>query len=466
MIYRPLRTIFSQVFVLVLACVVATLALGLGVLAFNPPPPPPTVSIATYVDAIRTGSVERLSVTTSDSAPEFWNRSHGQAETLIGASLASGVGVKPADVRIVITAPSLFGLLPRSGAVERGQMTIIDVPASSQVGRRGAAFDTKLYLRDEAVRVPPFVAVIRQADGRFMQLKPRERLPTAWQLRLLAIFALALATVAPLAWFGARWWTDSIRRLAAHVDRFDFQGVGPPIATAGDPEEVKALELAFEALHERLRAQNEDRVQMLMAVAHDLRTPLTSLRIRSEEVGEDLRSGFIRDLARLEQMIDGILALARARNPKAKDDVVDFCRLVAGLVADAQARGDSVDLEAQPVFVRGSAVDLSRAVDNLLTNARRYATRSAVTITRSDGHVVFCIVDDGQGVPDELIPRLTQPFFRIERSRSVDTGGIGLGLATVEAIVASHAGSLKFENVDGGFKVEMRLPACRSPAGL
>lgn len=463
--YRPFRTIFSQVFALVIACVVATLALGLGVLAFNPPPPPPTVSIATYVHAFMTRSDEQLSLTTSNAPPDYWSRSKGQAETLIGASLASGVGVKPSDVKIVITAPSMYGLLPRSGSAERGQMTLIDVPTSLRIGRTGPAFDVNRFLRNEAVRVPPFVAVVRQSDGRFLQLQPRERLPTAWQLRLLAIFALALVAVAPLAWFGARWWTDSIRRLATRVDRFDVHGAGPPAARSGVAEEVKALEHAFEALHGRLRAEIDDRMRLLMAVAHDLRTPLTSLRIRSEDVGEGLRAGFIRDLARLEQMIDGILAFARAQNPQATDDVVDFCRLVADLVADAGARGDQVTLTAQPVLVKGNAGDLSRAVDNLLSNARRYATRSAVTVTNSADCAILCVVDNGPGVPEELIPRLTQPFFRIERSRSVDTGGIGLGLATVEAVVDTHSGSLRFENVDGGFKVEMRLPAYRRPAG-
>jgi len=457
--HRPFRTIFSQVFALVLTGIIATLALGLSVLAFSPPPPPPTVSVATYVDAFRTGSEEHLSSTTSGSPPKFWSRSQGQAEILIGASLASGVGLKPTDIRVVITAPAMFGLLPRSGTAERGQMTIIDVPASLRIGRTGSALDMNRYLRNGAVRVPPFVAVIQLADGSFLQLQPRERLPTAWQLRLLTIFALSLLAVTPLAWFGARQWTDSIRRLAAHVERFDVHVPSPPVATARDPEEVKALEHAFESLHERLRAQLDERMQMLMAVAHDLRTPLTSLRIRSEDVDESLRSGFIRDLARLEQMIEGILAFARAQNPQRKVEVVDFCRLVVDLVSDARAQGDRIELEAQPASVRGNPVDLSRAVDNLLSNARRYSTGAAVTVTTSGGCAVLRVVDNGPGVPEELISRLTQPFFRIEGSRSAETGGIGLGLSTVEAIVDSHNGSLTFENMEAGFKVEITLPS-------
>ncbi|WP_375404448.1 sensor histidine kinase [uncultured Sphingomonas sp.] len=459
---HPVRTIFAQVFALVLACVIVPLTLGLGVLALSPPPPPPTVSIATYVDAYRTKSDTRLALTISSSPPSFWSGGRGQAENLIGASLASGVGLKRSDVKVVITAPSMYGLVPRSGASERGQMTIIDVPASLRITRAGPAFDMNRYLRSEEVRMPPFIAAIRETDGRFLQLQPRERPPTAWQLRLLTIFGLSLLLVVPLAWFGARRWTNSIRRLATRVDGFDSQDAGPSVVKPGDADEVKALEHAFEALHRRVRVQIKERLQMLMAVAHDLRTPLTSIRIRSEDVEQDLRAGFRKDIARLERMVDGILAFARAQNPKTGGGVVDLRQLVADLVAEAVARGDHVTLIAQPALVMGDAVELSRVIDNLLQNARRYATNSLVKIENSGGNTILSVIDDGPGVPETLISRLTEPFFRVERSRSIDTGGIGLGLATVKAIIESHEGHLKFRNSKEGFTVEIVLPALQS----
>jgi signal transduction histidine kinase len=433
--------------------------LGLGVLALSPPPPPPSVSIASYVHAIESGSDERITTTISRSPPPAWSRRKGQAEALISASLAGGIGVRPTDVMVEIRTPSMYGLVPRSGAAERGQMTIIDVPASLRLGRAGPAFDVNRFLRDEAVRVPPFIATVRQADGRFLQLRPRQRVPTPWQLRLLVIFGLSIAAVAPLAWFGARRWTDSIRRLAARVDSSGAELPGSPVASVGDAQEIRVLENAFVALHGRLRAQLEDRMQMLMAVAHDLRTPLTSLRVRTEDVAAELRTGFIRDLARLGQMIDGVLAFARAQKLQAKEETIDLFQLVGDLVADARSRGDQISVTGKQVFVSGSALDLSRAVDNLLTNARRYASCAAVTVTDSADQAILCVLDDGPGVPEQMIPRLTEPFFRVERSRSLDTGGIGLGLATVAAIVRSHGGSLEFGNVDGGFKAEVRLPA-------
>lgn len=457
---RP-NTVFAQVFALVLTCVVATLALGLGVLAFSPPPPPSTVSISWFVEAYGTGSSEHISVVGPTSSPETWRAAEGQAEKLIGASLASGIGVKPSSVKIAVTTPSLFGLLPRSGTLERGQMTIIDVPASLSFAHSGSAFDMPRYLRNEAVRVPPFVATIRKPDGRFVVLRPREHFPTPWQLRLLTIFMLALLVVAPLAWLGARRWTDAIRRLASRVNRFDAQAPEGPLARSGEADEIRALEQAFDSLHARIRVHIDERTQMLMAVAHDLRTPLTSIRIRIEDVDECLRAGFLRDIARLDHMISGVLAFARAQRLADADETVDLKRLAEDLLTDTSMQGVEIGFRAETALVKGSAVDLSRAIENLLMNARRYADAATILIETTGETVSLSVIDDGPGVPEDAISRLTEPFFRVERSRNVNTGGVGLGLATVKAIVEAHGGSLDFESRTDGFVARLTLPAFR-----
>lgn len=457
---RPLETVFAQVFALALVCVVAPLALGLSVLAFSPPPPPPTVSIAAFVQAWRAGADSRFTLTVSDGPPASRLRPAGTAEKLISASLARGIGLSPADVDIALAVPSIYGLRARSGTEERGQITLIDAPSSLPIGRNGQPVDLTVYLLNDQVRVPPFIATIRQRDGRYLRMEPREAWPTAWQLRLITIFALSLLAVAPLAWLGARRWTRTIRSLAARVERFDGQDAGPRVTGAGDADEFKALEQAFEAMHGRIRAQVEERLRLLMAVAHDLRTPMTSLRIRSEDVAEPLRAGFVRDLARLERMIEGILAFARLRNRPMVDAEVCLSRLAGELVAEAQARGEDVAFEsgAEPVRVRGDATELMRAVDNLIRNAIRYAGSAHVTVASAGADAVLRVIDTGPGVPPELLPRLTEPFFRAETSRSVETGGIGLGLATVKAIVDHHEGTLALRTRSPGFEAEITLP--------
>lgn len=455
----PFTSVFSQVFILLFASVATTLALGLGVLALSPPPPPATVTIADFVDAYRTGSHEDIAMSSRTAAPTYWAKESSQAETLIGASLANGVGVEPSEIRVAMAAPSLYGLLPAPVSEGRGQMTIIDVPNSVQIEPVGQAFDINRYLRNEAVRVPPFVAAIRDSDGNYRELKPRERIPTAWQLRLLTIFGLSILIMAPLALWNARRWTEPIRLLAQRVDRFDGEKSGSTVTRKNDADELKALERAFEALYERIRTQINERMQLLMAVAHDLRTPLTSLRIRSEDVPDAMRSGFNRDVARLDQMIEGILAFAKARSSEPDHGVVDLAEIVEEVAAEARARGEDVTCKLGPTWIRGNSLDLSRAVDNLLRNAIRYGERAKIALKTVKGYAILSIQDSGPGVPDDLIPRLTEPFFRAEGSRSIHTGGIGLGLATVKELASTHGGELRLANTRGGFLAELRFPS-------
>jgi signal transduction histidine kinase len=456
---HPLRSVFPQVLALLLICVAITVASGLGVIAFSPTPPPPTVSIATFLHAYKTGADEEISIRESDSPPRFWYEKRGQAEILIGKGLADALGVEPTNVKVEITAPALYGLPTNAGAADRGQITIIDVPTSLQFAPSGQRFNINRFLQDEEVRVPPFVAVVKLDSGRYLELRPRERFPTPWQFRLLVIFFASILATAPLAWYAAYRWTRPIRLLAARIDQFDGDDPGPSVTTANDASEVSALERAIESLHERLQSQISERLRMLMAVAHDLRTPLTSLRIRSEEAAEPVRAGLVKDIARLDQMIEGILAFAHLHGPPQDREIFDCAQLTSDLVAEAIALGGEVEFVGEEVWVEGNRSDIARAIENVLSNARRYGGRTGVTLYRRNEEAVLRIVDNGPGVPEDLIPRLTEPFYRMEGSRSSDTGGVGLGLATVNAIIHAHEGSLTFENVSEGFAVEMRFPA-------
>lgn len=454
---RP-ASILAQAFALVFLSVAATLGLGFGVLALSPPPPPPTVNIAAYVHAYNNSDTRGVERSRSNVPPASWGRPKSQAEQLISASLAGGIDMQASAISITMTVPTALGLQPRDRKIHQGQLTIIDVPAALGVKANGAPLDLGRLLRTNGVGVPPFVAAIRQADGSFIILAPKEAFPTAWQSRLLVIFGLSLAVVSPFAWFGAQRWTRAVRDLAARVNAFDGETLVASKTGAGIALEVRSLETAFAALHCRIRAQIEERQQMLMAVAHDLRTPLTSMRIRSEALAEPQRSGFVRDVGRLEKMISSVLDYARAQSAPAHRDIVDLGRLVGDMTADAIARGQNVTVSIEPVLVKGSAVDLSRVIDNLLSNAARYATSARVSVAVADGYARLTVVDDGPGVPDALLPRLSEAFFRVEASRSSATGGTGLGLATVKAIVLSHGGTLRLENVADGFKVEVTLP--------
>lgn len=458
-----LSSIFAQTVTLVFICVVATLGFGFGVLAVSPAPPPPTVSIKVYVDAYQGKAVKSVEIDRADVPPSFWTSPKGQAEALISRSLAGGLRKSPDSVRVAITMPSVFGPVPRTEPRERGQLTIIDVPTPFKPQTKGRPFDLAGFLREGDVRLPPFVAVIRETNGQFTILKPTEPFPSAWQLRLLMIFGLSLAVVGPLAWMGAQQWTGSIRRLASRVNAFDGKSSGMSVTRAGDAQELHDLEKAFEALQDRVKAQIEERMRMLTAVAHDLRTPLTSIRIRSEDVDEPLRSGFIRDVGRLEHMVNGVIAYSRAQMAHPHDELVDLARLVNEVVTDARMRGQFIEVHTEPALVRGSAVDLARVIENLLSNAARYATACRILLSADASDAKLSVSDNGPGVPERLIPRLTEPFFRVDSSRNTTTGGTGLGLATVKAIVDAHKGALEITNQSDGLTVSVLIQVATKP---
>ena len=450
--------ILTQVFALVLICVLATLALGLGVVALSPPPSPSTFLINSFVEAYREGSNEVVAVARSREPPRFWRTPSSQPETLIGASVAEALGKRPDNVRVAMAVPTLFGLVARSEVANRGQMTIIDVPHELRASPGAAPFSMSALLRDERVRVPPFLAAISNADGSWSVLRPREALPTPWHLRIAAVFFLALVVVTPLAWLGARRWTRPVRRLAERVDQFDGQSVGSPACRSSDAAELQALERAFDALRVRIADQVEQRTAMLMAVVHDLRTPLTSLRVRSEDAPLEVRPGMLRDIARVEKMIDGILNFASTRAQREDDAPIDFQSVVREAAGMLQRSGATVHTEINSVWILGNSIELSRAVDNVLQNAIRYGSKIDVKLEHEGSMALLQVRDDGPGVPEELIPKLTDPFFRVETSRSARTGGLGLGLATTNAIVAAHGGSLDFRNLSRGFEVCLAIP--------
>jgi signal transduction histidine kinase len=199
---------------------------------------------------------------------------------------------------------------------------------------------------------------------------------------------------------------------------------------------------------------------MLMAVAHDLRTPLTSLRVRSEDAPQELRAGMLRDIARVERMVDGVLSFAATRAPREDATAVNFCSVVQESVEGAQRSGRAIDSRLGEACVRGNAVELSRAADNLIQNAVKFGRAVRVTVLTDHDVVRLSVRDDGPGVPAEFLTQLTEPFFRVDPSRSAATGGLGLGLATAAAIVAGHQGRLTFRNLPrGGFEASMELPA-------
>ena len=251
-----------------------------------------------------------------------------------------------------------------------------------------------------------------------------------------------------------------IRRLAVAADAF---GKGRDV-TSFKPEgakEVRQAASAFLAMRERIQRQISQRTAMLAGVSHDLRTPLTRMRLQMEMMGvaEEAVTALKGDIAEMEHMLEGYLAFARGEGSEPQKPS-EMGALLADVVAQARRNGGVVDLHTEgPITVPVRPNAFRRCVTNLLENALRYARHVSVRIGRRDDTVELLIDDDGPGIPEAHREDVFKPFYRLEGSRNPVTGGVGLGLTIARDVVRNHGGDIALADAPtGGLRVRVRLP--------
>jgi signal transduction histidine kinase len=239
--------------------------------------------------------------------------------------------------------------------------------------------------------------------------------------------------------------------LAGAADRLGRDVAAEPLAEVGTSEMQRAAR-AFNHMQERLRRLVESRTQMLAALSHDLRTPLTLLRLRAEEVADgEERDKMLATIGEMDAMIGTTLAFARDEGRAEPRRRADVAALLGSVVDDMADTGLPVTMApAAPLIHECQPGALKRAITNLLDNAVKYGQRARAAITATAKAIEITIDDDGPGIPDAELKRVFQPFYRVEDSRSRDTGGTGLGLAIAQAIVQAHGGELTLANRPGG----------------
>jgi signal transduction histidine kinase len=307
----------------------------------------------------------------------------------------------------------------------------------------------------------PFTIAISLHDGGFAEFHPL-RIPTAFRWLQLGTYIASIALVSSVfsLWF-ARRLSRGLARFADAAEEFGRSAEAPPLPETG-PVELSLATRAFNRMQERLRRFVRDRTQMLAAISHDLRTPLTRMRLRAEFVDdEEQRNKMLHDIGEMESMISATMAFARddaTREPRREEDLDE---LVDNLCQSLGETGHDVQYEAVgPVPVRCSPMALKRALGNLLENATKYGQRARTKLNQGMGQVTIEIDDDGPGIPEEMQEAVFQPFFRLETSRNRDTGGVGLGLSVARTIIHGHGGELTLANrPEGGLRATVILPA-------
>ena len=284
--------------------------------------------------------------------------------------------------------------------------------------------------------------------------------PFAWD-RLMPQ-ALSLAVVLLLCLLMVR---SITRPLAALSDAAAALGQGRdedvrPLPETGSREFVNTAR-AFGAMRERIARYIEDRERLFISISHDLRTPITRLKLRAELLDDEaLRGEFEEDLDELDMMVKGALQCVKDSDIHENPAEIRLDALLGRMVKSAQLAGQEVACQASGISVRGKPLALKRALGNLLDNALYYGGRAEIAVRKEAGSVAIAVRDHGPGVPEDALASLFDPYVRLAHGRDSNDGGMGLGLGIARGIVEAHGGRLELSNhPDGGLVALVRLPA-------
>ena len=325
-------------------------------------------------------------------------------------------------------------------------------------------------IMDEAGQKLPeelIVISLRLADGDWLNMATRlEPPPMFFSARLGWSMAVMLIAVVLISALIVGKMTEPLTQLSRAAEKLGTDVQAPAIPETG-PEEVRRTAHAFNEMQNRIRRFVDDRTQMLGAIAHDLGTPITRLRLRAEFVEDDeLREKMLRDLDDMEQMVASTLSFIREDAASEPKETVDLGSLLARVCDDIKDTGAAVELAEIPrwVLLECRPVALRRALGNLIENAVKYGGTARVSLELEPERVVIFIDDEGPGIPEERQEDVFQPFQRLEDSRNRETGGTGLGLAVARTIVRAHGGDIRLHNrPGGGLRVELALPRPPEP---
>jgi signal transduction histidine kinase len=269
--------------------------------------------------------------------------------------------------------------------------------------------------------------------------------------RNLIIIALILSSTIVVALIATRHLAAPLERFAQGARRFGVDFRAPPIPVVG-PQEIRQAILAFNAMQAQIQHFLHDRTQMLAAISHDLRAPLTRMRLRGEFIDEpEQQSRLFRDVDDMQAMVNSALDFFRDDARLEEATAFDLAELLHTIVDDFKDAGTDVAFEGPGRFVYiGRPIGIKRALVNLIENAIKYGRDPQVSLKAHAEHVEIRVQDRGPGIALELHEKVFTPFYRVEGSRNRNTGGVGLGLSAARATVLEHGGTLTLRNRQGG----------------
>ncbi|MBK8175534.1 MAG: HAMP domain-containing protein [Rhodospirillales bacterium] len=281
-----------------------------------------------------------------------------------------------------------------------------------------------------------------------------------WQTELFPLIVATTVLILMISLWAVNRAAQPLAMFADAAERLGRDVNAPPLSTQG-PLEVERAAGAFNHMQERLQQFVRQRTQMLAAMSHDLRTPLTRMKLRAELIeDEEQQRKMIADLDEMQAMIEVALSFARDESAIEPPAALDLAVLLQTVCEEAADTGADADY-AGPAHAEcvGRPAALKRAFANLVDNALKYGGRARVTLAATATSLVVSVDDDGPGLPEGELERVFEPFYRLETSRSRETGGVGLGLSLLRAAIDAHGGRVFLANrPSGGLRATVVLP--------
>ncbi len=431
--------------------------------------------------------VTALAVSVSNAAVAVWFAATRESETVGAqterridravsvAALLGGIPAKEREAAAKTMSVGLWRFHMRYGKVEPEPMTRAEAAMAERV---------RLALPAERAKQPVIVRfrTMPFPDQRMAQLNgsPTGRVveitlpvvrntdlvvtffrppPPPWPFQIAIAALAAIIVTSAAAALVANRMTRPLRELAAAASVAARGGAAHRVSESG-PQDIHRAARAFNAMTDQVQRTMESQRQLLSAVGHDLRTPITAMRISTEFVDDaETRERLEKNLTELQELTEAVLDAARGAGWEQMRKI-DLAALIESLCADLEEMGKPVTWsahDAAPFTCRPN--ELRRAVRNLVENAIAYGKTADVHLTASPEAYVIVVEDTGPGIPEADRARVFEPFVRLETSRSMETGGSGLGLTLVKAIAEGHGGSIALEDrAEGGLRARLTLP--------
>ena len=402
-------------------------------------------------------------------------------------AMAQELGLRISSLyRSVVLAPpeDRAALLHDLDPASRFKATLDQGPASSDLEPAPPPMQRALRISMQFAPIPPgqrwrelmvrgfpserrLLVSMRLPTGEWLNVGvvPPRFLPF-WSQNFLVAFVLMTLAAAGLVVWAVRQFSAPMRELAAAAERLGMDVNAAPLPERGSVETAKAAR-AFNTMAERIRRFVRDRTFLLTEIGHDLRTPITRLKLRAEWMEDEEQQGkMLSDLDELESMVAATLAFGRddaAAEALAALDLAELLRTIGEEAADARPNGAEDVCYQGPdhQVVRARPVSIKRALSNLVQNALNYGGSARIALAPpKDGTLTVVIDDDGPGIPTGELDRVFEPFHRVEGSRNRETGGTGLGLPIARNILRAHGGDVALANrAGGGLRATVTMPA-------